>query len=133
MRICLDTNAYSDLRRGDTRILDILDHADEILVPAAVVGELQLGFLRGSKCAENERMLSQFLAMPSVCFQPATREIAERYGYVKAALRKAGHAIPENDIWIAATALETGTRLLTRDAHFNFVGGLIRIDLSGKA
>ena len=47
-------------------------------------------------------------------------------------LDTAGHAVPENDIWIAATALETGTRLLTRDAHFNFVGGLIRIDLSGR-
>jgi len=73
MRICLDTNAYSDLRRGDTRILDILDRADEVLVPAAVVGELQFGFLRGGKCEENERMLSQFLAMPSVAFQPVTR------------------------------------------------------------
>ena len=48
MKVCLDTNAYSDLRRGDTRIGDILDRAEEVLVPAAVVGELQLGFLRGS-------------------------------------------------------------------------------------
>ena len=127
MKVCLDTNAYSDLRRGDTRIRDILDRAEEVLVPAAVVGELQLGFLRGSKCAENESMLNQFLSMPCVTFQPVTRSIAERYGYVKAALWKAGKAIPENDIWIAATALETGARLLTRDAHFDAVGGLIRI------
>jgi len=130
MRVCLDTNAYSDLRRGDSRIKDVLDRADEVIVPAAVVGELQLGFLRGSKCAENERMLSDFLAVPCVKFQPATRGIAERYGYVKAALWKAGKAIPENDIWIAATALETGSRLLTRDAHFNLIGGLIKIDVS---
>jgi len=130
MRICLDTNAYSDLRRGDVRIKDTLERADEVLVPAAVVGELQLGFLRGSKCAENERMLSQFLAMPCVKFQPATQEIADRYGYVKAALWKSGNAIPENDIWIAATALETGSRLLTRDAHFDVVGGLIKVNTS---
>lgn len=80
---------------------------------------------------ENESMLNQFLSMPSVTFQPVTRSIAERYGYVKAALWKAGKAIPENDIWIAATALETGARLLTRDVHFDAVGGLIRIAKDG--
>jgi len=26
-------------------------------------------------------------------------------------------------IWLAATALATGARLLTRDAHFNAIGG----------
>ena len=34
---------------------------------------------------------------------------------------------PENDIWIAATALETGARLLSYDRHFDSVGGLIRL------
>ena len=35
--------------------------------------------------------------------------------------------IPENDIWIAATALETGARLVSYDSHFDHVGGLIRL------
>jgi|GEM_PF-3842816 len=30
-----------------------------------------------------------------------------------------------NDIWIAATALETGALLVTYDSHFNNVPGLI--------
>ena len=127
MKICLDTNAYSDLRRGDARIREVLERADEILVPAVVVGELKLGFLRGAKCSENERMLDDFLSMDGVAIQPVTFEIADRYAYVKAALWASGHPIPENDVWIAATALETGARLLSRDAHFDYVGGLVKI------
>ena len=46
---------------------------------------------------------------------------------MKAALAKKGTPIPENDIWIAATALETGARLVSYDSHFDHVGGLIRL------
>ncbi|MEI8139196.1 MAG: PIN domain-containing protein [bacterium] len=33
--------------------------------------------------------------------------------------------IPTNDIWIAATALELGASLITYDAHFATIPGLI--------
>ena len=127
MRVCLDTNAYSNLRRGNRRILALLNDCEEILVPAAVFAELEYGFLHGGKTAENESLLASFLAEENVSFQPATQSIAERWGYVKAALAKHGTPIPENDIWIAATALETGARLLSYDGHFDHVGGLIRL------
>ena len=127
MRICIDTNAYSDLHRGDAHIREILERADEILVPAIVIGELKHGFLRGGRYEENERMLDDFLAVEGVSVQLVTFEIADRYAYVKAALWASGHPIPENDVWIAATALETGARLLSRDAHFDHVGGLVKI------
>ena len=32
--------------------------------------------------------------------------------------------IPESDVWIAATALQHGLTLVTRDAHFGEVEGL---------
>ena len=40
---------------------------------------------------------------------------------------KNGTPIPENDIWIAAAALETGSRLVSFDTDFDNVGGLVRI------
>jgi predicted nucleic acid-binding protein len=46
------------------------------------------------------------------------------YGIVKEQLRKIGVNIPENDIWIAATAKARNCRLLTYDAHFKSVDGL---------
>ena len=127
MKVCLDTNAYSNLRRGNTKILELLNDCDEIIVPAATYAELTYGFLRGEKLNENESLLNAFLQEERVSYQPVTRAIAERWGYVKASLAKNGTPIPENDIWIAATALETGARLLSYDRHFDSVGGLIRL------
>ncbi len=127
MKVCLDTNAYSNLRRGNQKLLDLLNGCDEILVPAATCAELTYGFLRGGRMDENESLLNSFLEEEHVSFQPVTQSIAERWGYVKAALAQKGTPIPENDIWIAATALETGARLVSYDHHFDAVGGLIRI------
>ncbi len=127
MKICIDTNAYSNLRKGNRRIQEILDRCDEILVPAATYSELIYGFLRGSRFTENESLLNEFLQEDGITFQPVTQSIAERWGYVKAILAKNGTPIPDNDIWIAATALETGARIISYDHHFDLVGGLIRI------
>lgn len=54
-------------------------------------------------------------------------ETARRYGQAKAKLRAAGTPIPENDIWIAALALEHELTLVTRDAHFAVVAGLTSV------
>ena len=127
MRICLDTNAFSALKKGNPRVKAVVEEADEVILPATVFGELMFGFLNGSRFSENEKALSRFFEEDGVSLQPVTRDIAERYGYVKAALKKSGTPIPENDIWIAATTLETGSRLLTYDSDFANVGGLVVI------
>lgn len=127
MRICLDTNAYSALGRGIAAAVKIIESAEEVIVPVTVLGELMFGFLKGSRLSQNESDLEKFLSQDGVRIQHVTREIAERYGYVKANLSRKGTPISENDIWIAATALETGTRLVSNEAHFDSVGGLLRI------
>ena len=127
MKICLDTNAYSRLAGGDTAVAVLLERAEEIIVPATVIGELYYGFLNGSRPSENETRLERFLAEDGISVQPMTKTIAERYGYVKSSLKKRGNPVPENDIWIAAATLETGSRLLSYDAHFDDVAGLIRL------
>jgi predicted nucleic acid-binding protein len=42
-------------------------------------------------------------------------------------LKTAGKLIPTNDLWIAVLTREHGHALLTRDAHFEAVGGLQRV------
>lgn len=49
---------------------------------------------------------------------------AEIYAKVAAELEANGTPIPENDIWIAAVALELDMPLATRDAHFERIPGL---------
>lgn len=49
---------------------------------------------------------------------------ARQYGEIKNKLRKKGRPLPENDIWIAALALQYDLILVTRDQHFDEIDNL---------
>jgi tRNA(fMet)-specific endonuclease VapC len=66
--------------------------------------------------------------LQSAVLLPVDAATAERYGIVKNQLARAGTLIPENDIWIAASALEHGLPIATRDEHFRHVSGLTVLD-----
>jgi tRNA(fMet)-specific endonuclease VapC len=123
-KLIVDTNAYVRYLSGEEKVLDYFAAADRIYLPVFVLGELFAGFSGGTKERENRRILDQFLSKSSVGLLEATRETAEYFGIIKAALKKAGRPIPLNDIWIAAQALETGSVLATYDPHFLAVPGL---------
>lgn len=125
MKRCLDTCAYSRLRQGHPRLQVCLEEADLLVLPVVVLGELHAGFARGCRQAENEAHLEAFLEVPGVRIQDVTWDIARRYGLLVGQLWQAGTPIPTNDLWIAATALEFGARLVTYDDHFRQVPGLI--------
>jgi len=118
MRLLLDTYAYSAVARGNRELQQAIEQAEEICLSPIVIGELRAGFLHGSRVKENERGLRKFLALPGVSLLVVAENTAARYAEIVAFLRKAGTPIPTNDIWIAASALEHGLRLLTTDAHF---------------
>jgi tRNA(fMet)-specific endonuclease VapC len=122
--ILLDTNAYVRFLAGDDGVLGSLARAGHINMSVFVLGELLAGFRSGGREKQNRQLLERFLAKPSVQVLDATRETAEYFGLIKTALKKAGQPIPLNDIWIAAHALETGSVLVTFDAHFAAVPGL---------
>lgn len=54
-----------------------------------------------------------------------TLQTAEFYSYIYHELRSKGTPIPTNDMWIAATGLEHGLAVYTRDPHFTAVPGLL--------
>jgi|WetSurMetagenome_2_1015567.scaffolds.fasta_scaffold00119_9 tRNA(fMet)-specific endonuclease VapC len=125
MKICLDTNVYAEIKRGaDKEVVRLIEEADTVYVPAIVVGELFAGFYQGRQVHKNLSELKNFFEVPGVEFAPPSIAICERYGLLVAELRRAGRPIPTNDIWIAATALETGSRLLSYDKHFDAIQGL---------
>ena len=95
-----------------------------MLTPIAL-GELDAGFRAGSRQKKNEMELRRFLSSPRVDVVAVDRETAERYGVILHALRQAGTPIPTNDIWIAASAMQHGLRLLTTDAHYRSVTQVI--------
>ncbi|MFO7936071.1 MAG: type II toxin-antitoxin system VapC family toxin [Kiritimatiellia bacterium] len=124
MNLCVDANAYSRFMRGDSQLKELLESADMIFIPATVLGELYAAFELGTKRVHNRNALDAFLRMAGVELVVAGKEIAYRYGLLIKELRDKGKSIPANDIWIAATALETGAQLVTYDVHFHFISGL---------
>lgn len=125
MKLCLDTSAYSWLMRGREPLRVLLESASEVALPVIVLGELYAGFERGSRQRENKESLTLFLQLPGVVRVPVDEGVAERYGRLVCELLQAGTPIPANDIWIAATAMECGARLVTYDAHFEKIPGLM--------
>jgi predicted nucleic acid-binding protein len=125
---CLDTVAYSHFKRGEPRIVSLLDRAEWIGVPVIVLGELFAGFERGKHKQKNLAELDEFLSTPLVEPLPVDRATAEIFGGIVADLRRRGRPVPTNDIWIAASCIRAGATLLTWDAHFReipILGALI--------
>lgn len=125
MKIVLDTNAYTALKKGEPRIRDIIETEEDIYLPAVVLGELYAGFYTGTNFDRNIRELDLFLSKPGVHSMDLSRPIADRYGALVRELKSRGTPIPTNDIWIAAAVLASGAKLLTRDRHFEMVPGII--------
>ena len=132
MKRLLDTNAYVALKRNHSAVADLVRDSTELVFSLVVVGELLFGFRNGSRFDRNVKELDEFLANDRVSLLPVTRTTADRFGRIAAALRKAGKPIPSNDIWIAAHAFESGAELVTFDAHFEAVDGLVWARLSSQ-
>jgi tRNA(fMet)-specific endonuclease VapC len=123
-KILLDTNAYVGYLRGDEQVLAYLSQTECVYMSVFVMGELYAGFRAGKKDKENKQILESFLMKSTVSVLEATKDTAEIFGLIKESLRKTGHPIHVNDVWIGAHALETGSVLLTYDQHFVRIPGL---------
>jgi predicted nucleic acid-binding protein len=127
-RILLDTSAYSAFKRGQSGVGAAVRSADGIVFSPVVVGELLAGFARGQHRRRNEIELEEFLGSFRVSIVPIDEETAARYAVVLNALRASGAMIPTNDVWIAATAMQHGCRVVTTDAHYRHVAQVV-VDL----
>ncbi|MBN1129957.1 MAG: type II toxin-antitoxin system VapC family toxin [Chitinispirillaceae bacterium] len=124
-RILLDTNAYIKFLQGEKSVLDALSAAETVYLSVIVIGELLSGFKGGTKERQNRERLNAFLLKSTVKTISVTPDTAEFYSNIKDALRRKGTPIPQNDIWIAAHTMESGSMLVTYDSHFSMVNGLI--------
>ena len=122
--ILLDTNAYTAFMLGAAEVVDVVAHADRLYLNSIVLGELLGGFAAGTREPKNRAELARFLDSPRVEVLPITADTADSYALIYVGLRRKGHPIPTNDLWIAASAMEHGAALLTRDAHFSHIDGL---------
>ena len=129
MKLLLDTNAYTGLMLGHESVVTAVSEAEQILMSAIVVGEFLFGFRNSNRLEKNRQQLESFLREPFVDFVPVGKSTCNRFGQVATQLRRKGKPIPQNDVWIAAHALETGADLITADIHFKAINGLSLIGI----
>jgi tRNA(fMet)-specific endonuclease VapC len=119
----LDTSIIVAILRKEPSLQERLAGVEGIFVPSTVLGELYYGARISGRTEENLRQIDEFVAGGT--FLDCDADTSRQYSQIKNELRMKGRPIPENDIWIAATARQYDLILVTRDAHFGEVDGLI--------
>lgn len=134
MKLVIDMNVYCDFAEGVPKTVDILSSFCQTLyMPAIVFGELSYGFMKGTRRAANERKLDEILQLLEIQVIDVTPSVSTKYGLIYLSLVEKGRKIPINDVWIAASCMEVGGTLLTRDCHFEHVEQIDKIILDESA
>ena len=121
----LDTNALSAAADNDAAVIALLARADQVAIPVIVLGEYRYGIAQSRNRASYATWLKGLLhdCLVLDINEPTTQYYAE----IIVELKRKGTPIPTNDIWIAALCRQHGLPLLSRDRHFDSVGGNKRI------
>jgi len=120
--IFIDTSVVIQALRADPVTFSQLA-AVETFISATVVGELYFGAHRSAHFDKEVSKIATFIGHSTIV--PCDYDTGVLYGAIKNALQQSGTLIPENDMWIAASALQHGLPLATRDGHFANVPGLM--------
>lgn len=120
----LDTNIVIAYLNGD---IPIRRHLKGVVSFVSVIsaGELLLGAHKSNDRSRNLQATRGFLQLQNILF--CNDATAEQYALVRADLEWRGERIPENDIWIAAHALQHNLTLVSRDDRFDRVTALTRV------
>lgn len=122
--LIFDTTFLIDLQReagkghGPAQAFLEANRQARIALPVVALGEFAEGFAVADDPAL-KRLARLFTLLP------VTAAVAVHYGRITRGLRRAGRLIGANDLWIAATALDCGHPLVTRNVeHFARVPGV---------
>ncbi len=119
-KAALDSNALIKVlnHQLDLYAINVID----IYVPIVAIGEMLYGVHKSTRPIENRARLESYLR--NVIVLGCSMETADIYGRIKNELLRSGRPIPENDMWISATALEHNLPVVTNDKHLSYVPGL---------
>jgi len=122
--LILDTNALSAYLDRIPEAVEVVSEARELAIPVIVAGEFTFGIAQSRHREVYERSLQRMLERCTVL--DIGIETARHYAAIRLELKGAGKPIPANDVWIAALSRQYAIPVMTRDSHFDFVGGLRR-------
>lgn len=120
----LDADWIISFLNGRRDAFELIERlADEGLAMSVITyGEIYEGVLSTASPTHHLGRLDEFADRVDVIL-PDTG-VARHYGIIRSDLRSRGQLIPDNDIWIAATALAHDLTVVSRDQHFMRIPGL---------
>ena len=125
MTYLLDADWIISYLNGRPQAVELIERVsdDGLAVSIIVVGEIYEGLLSGPRSEERRTSFELFLR--SVEVVSPDEAVAHRYAEIRAQLRSQGQLLPDNDLWIAATALAHDLTLVSRNIqHFQCISGL---------
>ena len=119
----LDSSILIRSLRGDATIGARIDNAPQVFVSSIVLGELYFGAY-GSLTRRVEGLAEVEMIEQTITTLSPDAATARLYAQTKHDLKQRGLTIPDNDLWIAALAIQYDVTLAARDAHFDWITGL---------
>lgn len=120
-RLLLDTNAAIAVFKNHEALKSFLE-GKEVFIPVIAIAELQYGAEKSANRGADIQKIEKYIQESQIL--NCNTETAKGYGRIEKNLRAKGRPIPQNDVWIAAIALEHDLTLLTKDKHFDNVDDL---------
>lgn len=120
--LLLDSSVVIRHFRGGRDLLGGLGDFEFFYLPYVALAELYAGAYKALRSEKNLQQIDLFLEAVDVLLPDEETPLV--YGRIASELAQKGTPIPQNDIWIAAIALQTGLPLATEDKHFREVSGL---------
>lgn len=120
--VIVDTSVVIDLFRRRPGMVEQFARVYSVLSPI-VLGELYLGALRATLMDREMNYIAQLRHISRIAL--CDEDTSFRYATIRDNLQLRGLLIPENDMWIAASAIQYGLPLATRDAHFERIPDLV--------
>jgi tRNA(fMet)-specific endonuclease VapC len=118
----LDTSVLVFVLKQDVVILKRMVAVQPVYISSITLGELYYG---AEHSAHVERSLAEVNGLAKTATILATdKATAEIYGHLKHEQRMKGLMIPDNDLWIASTAIQYSLTPAARDHHFMWITGL---------
>ena len=128
--LVLDTNVLIRFLERGGDYVETFSRFDRLLIPAAVDGEYRAVIDASTRSGlRRQKAFDALLGSSAVEYVPVDCEVSSKYAKVFRQLLERGTPIPQNDVWIAATALVRHAPLCTLDDHFKNVESLELVGL----
>ena len=115
MSYLVDTNILISFINKEQEIVERVRAVGKVYISIVSIGELFFGAIKSQFKEKNLFPVNIIIKCNEIC--NINLVTANHYGEIKNRLQKAGNPIPQNDLWIVASAIEHDLVLVSRDRH----------------